>query len=62
MVDLIRKEQICILKVKALAMLNMVIEDELYSKDALTRDLTNLVAFLDQMEDEVYPVPKIKSV
>jgi hypothetical protein len=53
MVDLIRKEQICKLKVKALAMLNMVIEDEQYSKDMLIRDLTNLIAFLDQMEDEV---------
>jgi hypothetical protein len=56
MVDLLRKEQICIVKVKALAMLNMVIDDELYSKDMLIRDLTNLIAFLDQIEDEVLPV------
>jgi hypothetical protein len=56
MVDLIRKEQICKLKVMALAMLNMVIEDDQYSKDMQIRDLTNLIAFLDQMEDEVYPM------
>ncbi|MFP5109536.1 hypothetical protein ACSU6B_22695 [Neobacillus sp. C211] len=56
MVDLLRKEQICILKVKALAMLNQVIDDELYSKKMLIRDLTNLLVFLDQMEDEVLPV------
>jgi hypothetical protein len=53
MVDLVLKEQVCKLKVKALEMLNMVIEDELYSKDMLIRDLTNLIAFLDLMEDDV---------
>jgi hypothetical protein len=56
MIDLLRKEQICILKVKALAILNMVSDDDLYSKDMLIQDLTNLIAFLDQMEDEVLPV------
>ncbi|MEY2196840.1 hypothetical protein AB7942_29625 [Neobacillus sp. BF23-41] len=37
-------------------MLNQVIDDELYSKKMLIRDLTNLLVFLDQMEDEVLPV------
>jgi hypothetical protein len=41
MVNLLHKEQICRLKVKALATLNMVIDDELYSKEMLIRDLTN---------------------
>lgn len=34
----------------------MVNDDELYSKDMLIRDLTNIIAFLDQMEDDVLPV------
>jgi hypothetical protein len=48
-----RKEELVGIKLKVLQILNMVLEDDLYKKDMLVKDLTKLVAQLDQMEDKV---------
>lgn len=52
MTDFSRKEELVGIKLKVLQILNMVLEDELYRKDMLVKDLTNLVAELDQMEEK----------
>jgi len=53
MVDLVRKEEISTIKAKVLGILNMVISDDLYNKEMMVVDLTNLVAALDEMEVKI---------
>lgn len=53
MIDLVRKEEIASIKSKVLGILNMVVGDDLYKKEMMITDLTNLVATLDEMEDNV---------
>jgi hypothetical protein len=53
MLDFTRKEELVGIKFRVLQILNMVLEDDLYKKDMLVKDLTNLIAQLDQMEDKV---------
>jgi hypothetical protein len=53
MVDLVRKEEISTIKAKVLGILNMVISDDLYNKEMMVVDLTNLVAALDEMDDKI---------
>jgi hypothetical protein len=42
MVDLNRKEEISLIKTKVLGILNMVRGDDLYNKEMMITDLTNL--------------------
>ena len=60
MVDLVRKEEISFIKTKVLGILNMFSEDDIYKKEMMITDLTNLVAALDEMEDKVERIePKL---
>jgi hypothetical protein len=54
--DFNRKEELVGIKLKVLQILNMILEDELYKKDMLVKDLTNLIAHLDYLEDRVQSV------
>ncbi|MEW9053840.1 MAG: hypothetical protein AB2392_21965 [Neobacillus sp.] len=56
MVDLIRKEGICGLKLKAIRILIQLVDDEQYTKEKQIEDLTSLISDLDQMEDEIQPI------
>lgn len=53
MVDLVRKEELATIKAKVLGILNMFIEDDLYNREMMITDLTNLVAALDEMEGKI---------
>ncbi|ETI67878.1 hypothetical protein [Neobacillus vireti] len=50
MIDFERKEEIASIKAEVLGILNMVIGDDLYNKEMMVTDLTNLVALLDEMD------------
>ncbi|MDQ0197080.1 hypothetical protein [Neobacillus ginsengisoli] len=54
MIDLNRKEEIIKIKLSVLKILNMVLEDDLYKREMLVDDLTNLVATLDNMDDRIH--------
>ncbi|ETI67765.1 hypothetical protein [Neobacillus vireti] len=49
MIDFERKEKVASIKAKVLGILSMVIGDDLYNKEMMVPDLTNLVALLDEM-------------
>jgi hypothetical protein len=53
MISMLYKEEIVLVKLKVLGILNKVTEDELYTKEMLITDLTNLVEKLDLMDERI---------